>query len=329
MMMMIAKDKTDPNNSIQTEWKSSSNDDDLLHRTIHTQFPSLSTIVMIHGWLQNGKIFKEKSAAFRKQFPNHPQFAFSFPDAPFVQSRGEVSQMISSPARVINSSDEDNKNNNAEEPIPDEALQRTWVFSRANRTVYARWREAILYLLNFMRKERKEGKRIDGLLGFSQGGAILTVLAALISMEYHHLLNRESLPNSLFEPQPHDEDETNFDDIIEAIRELFFRVNPENGKKECTLKFVILVGTFKPNSIQINQVVETLFSRNLKIGGFFKALHIYGLNDDIIKPERSQELAEDWYCKEGTVILTHPKKHILPTGSEVKEELRRFVKSSL
>ncbi|KAG2392974.1 hypothetical protein C9374_009551 [Naegleria lovaniensis] len=291
--------------------------------------PSLSTIVMIHGWLQNGKIFKDKSAAFRKQFPNH-QFAFSFPNAPFVQSKQEVSQMISSPARVINSSDDqDNNNTESEEPIPDEALQRTWVFSRMNRTVYARWRESILYLLNYMRKERKEGKRIDGLLGFSQGGAMVTVLAALISMEYHNLLNRECLPSSLYEPHPHDEDETNFDDIIEAIRELFFTVHPENGKKECTLKLVILVGTFKPNSIQINQVMETLMSRNLKIGGFFKTLHIYGLNDDVIKPERSQELAEDWYVRDSTVILTHPKKHILPTGSEVKEELRRFIKSSL
>ena len=270
-------------------------------------------ILMLHGWLQNAKIFHDKSLGFMKQLRSTPLQEFDFIDAPLTPSEDDLKHSLAT--AIVKKKEND-------------VQYRTWIYSRADRTVYAFWKHSTLHILKHMK-----GKNFDALLGFSQGGVMVSMVGALVTLYHHGLLNREHLPATFFEEQEHDEDETTFDEIIDMVRQVFFtkRMN-DNGVEEqvCSLKFLILVGTFKPLSIQSSELVQVLTSRGLKIGsGLFTSCHIFGLEDNIIPPERSRELADDWYPKD-SLLLTHPKKHILPTGEGFdKEELRRFIRSSL
>ncbi|KAL9651557.1 hypothetical protein ABK040_001502 [Willaertia magna] len=262
-------------------------------------------VVLLHGWLQNAEIFKAKSAGFRKQLKNLVN-SFEFIDAPFFAETDGVGKKFE---------------NNTE--------YRTWIFPNEDRTIYRYWRKSIKYTL-----EEMKDKSFTGMMAFSQGCFIASIICTLISLEKHKLLNRENLPSSLFEEGNNnnnnttidsiDPDDTNFDEIIDLTRKVFFHPNTN----EINLKYVVFIGGFKPRANEILELYNVLFKNNYKLDEAIKTLHIYGENDKIVTPERSKEFAETCFGK--PLILTHPKQHILPTGEGFdKEALRGFIQSSL
>ena len=161
---------------------------------------------------------------------------------------------------------------------------------------------------------------------------IVSIVSMLISLEYYGLLNRENLPQSFFEIIKDDEDDFDFETVIKSIRETFFEKRIVDGNEivQCNLKFVILVGGFKAKAIQIHQIMKVLLDNGKKIGGCFKSLHIYGMADEVITPVMSQSLANDWFAQNDSIQISHPKRHILPTGEGFdKDGLRQFIVSNL
>ncbi|EFC44483.1 predicted protein [Naegleria gruberi] len=286
-------------------------------------FEEKRTLVMIHGWLQNAQVFERKTLEFRKyhfERGNLPIQNFVYPNAPFVADIPPNTKVASI---VMGTSSEVNKK-------PKECF-RSWGLGRDGGKVHHGWRQCMNYLIRFIGKRRREGHIIEGLLGFSQGGMITSILSTLISLEFYGLLNRDNLPPSLFEKSGEDPDETNFDDIIEGIRKVFFNLD-ENGNKKCNLKFIILIGAFRPSSIQVSELLNVLLMRGLKIAPCFVNIHLIGLQDDIVKPVDSQNFAEDCFCRETSLILTHNDKHILPCKDEDgldTPQFHRFIRSAL
>jgi len=245
---------------------------------------SSSTLYMIHGWLEYAQRFQDRTTQFTTLIGNTP---VEYISAPLHPSKEDLQAYFSG--------------------IKEEDIQsRTWFYPKSNRTVYAYWKYSIKYLLQDMK-----GKTVRGLLGFSQGGFIVTILSALITLQYYGLLNMESLPKELFERKPEDDDETTLEEVIELIQEVFF---PSNG--QCTLKYVILVGALKANASDVQQMIGTLHSNHLNLGsGIFKSLHIYGLADQMVTPDKSKTLAEDWFDEKQRTILIHSGKHIVPNAT--------------
>nr|CAD2202223.1 unnamed protein product [Meloidogyne enterolobii]CAD2204219.1 unnamed protein product [Meloidogyne enterolobii] len=81
------------------------------------------------------------------------------------------------------------------------------------------------------------------------------------------------------------------------------------------IRFVILFSGFKSLSSFHNQF------NCVKI--CVKSLHIWGLNDEIVLPKRSEELAEELF--KNAQICTHPGKHCIPPLKEIREKLEEFL----
>ncbi|KAF0983924.1 hypothetical protein FDP41_007839 [Naegleria fowleri] len=259
------------------------------------------TILFIHGWGSSASLFEKYSKPFGEQITSADGLQstqFLFVNAPL-----EMEELIG---------------NNPKD-------QRSWVYLRENRSVYYHWKAGILSLLNQVKKAQQEGKQVNGILGFSQGGMLSTILGGLISLEHYGLLEKEFLPASLYEfPQPHDDDSTNFDDIIKGIRENFFSY--EGDEKVCHVKFIAFAGAFKPNAIQVREFLNVIFNKGLKLSGF-KSLVIYGLNDELVFPASSQAIVDDWIDEKDCQVLSFHGRHELPLGEKEKEELVKFIRN--
>ncbi|KAG2393475.1 hypothetical protein C9374_007006 [Naegleria lovaniensis] len=260
------------------------------------------TILFIHGWGSSASLFEKYSKPFREQITSADGLQstqFLFVNAPM-----EMEELIG---------------NNPKD-------QRSWVYLRENRSVYYHWKAGLLSLLNQVKKAKEEGKQVNGILGFSQGGMLSTILGGLISLEMNGLLEKQYLPPSLYEfPHPHDDDSTNFDDIIQGIRENFFTY--EGSHKECLIKFIAFVGAFKPNAVQVREMLDVLFHKGLKFSGF-KSLVIYGRNDELVVPASTQAIADDWINKEECQVLAFDGRHELPVGEQEKAELIQFIRKA-
>eukprot|EP00736_Rhodelphis_marinus_P005132 Rmarinus@m.14395 len=109
-------------------------------------------ILALHGYTQNAQVFREKSGALRKHLKN-------IADIVYVEAPHE-----------LRSSDPHATDMNHSGPI-----QRSWWRASDDGSVYEGVEESISYLEKVVEEEGP----FDGAIGFSQGGAFCSLLAAL------------------------------------------------------------------------------------------------------------------------------------------------------
>ncbi|TMS37053.1 hypothetical protein L596_004071 [Steinernema carpocapsae] len=124
----------------------------------------LLKILCLHGYRQNGTVFREKTGAFRKALKKHA--VFDFVDAPHVpvvpaQSNGESSSGAKD----------------------DKYTPRAWWFSKAQKT-FSSWDETEIaegfeFSVRDVLQYIKENGPYDGIMGFSQGACMTHLLATM------------------------------------------------------------------------------------------------------------------------------------------------------
>jgi predicted esterase len=104
-----------------------------------------------------------------------------------------------------------------------------------------------------------------------------------------------------------------------AMAPLLYKSLPQTLQTH--IKFLICISGFVP-------IFEGLWSSDVedKLSGI-KSLHVIGESDSWIPPARSKELVGRWKrSEEEAVIALHPGGHFVPTGKEMRERFREFVK---
>ena len=123
-------------------------------------------ILCFHGYRQNEKTFREKSGGFRKLLKKHVDFVF-------VAAPHEIPEEINL-AR------------------PQEERERGWWFSKPNRSYHAMDRTDVCLgyeesLQLAKEKLLSDDGPFDGIMGFSQGAAFVSLLCALRGNPAHKL----------------------------------------------------------------------------------------------------------------------------------------------
>ncbi|KAI9297480.1 FSH1-domain-containing protein [Neoconidiobolus thromboides FSU 785] len=119
-------------------------------------------LLMLHGYTQNKNVFEKKCGALRKSLKNHCEFQFI--DAPFELTDKEEIKKYSG-----NSIGDENEK------------QLAWFIRNSN--VYDGLDESVDYLLKFI----NENGPFDGILGFSQGGIMASIISKMIEEDIEEI----------------------------------------------------------------------------------------------------------------------------------------------
>eukprot|EP01129_Flabellula_baltica_P009875 TRINITY_DN4108_c0_g1_i1.p1 TRINITY_DN4108_c0_g1~~TRINITY_DN4108_c0_g1_i1.p1 ORF type:complete len:207 (+),score=36.18 TRINITY_DN4108_c0_g1_i1:241-861(+) len=196
-------------------------------------------VLCLHGYHQSGSLLQKKTGAFRKIVKQSCK-DFHFIDAPMNHSVND-----------------DGVPTFKWYEIPEGEVH----FQSPN---YIGWEDSIDYL----RTVFQEQGPFDGVLGFSQGGIILSTLCGLR------------------------------DDIFD-------------------FKFAIIASACPV----VPEETRALYNN---IPSDFPMLFMYGERDDLIIPERSEQLLELLPNKENITVYKHKGGHYIPTTSDSKVVYRKF-----
>ncbi|ESK97162.1 ovarian cancer-associated 2 protein-like protein [Moniliophthora roreri MCA 2997] len=121
-------------------------------------------ILVLHGYAQNANIFSKKLGAIRKQCKDVEMI---FLDAPHVLTAADL--FGDTPEALDSASD------------PTLTPRGWWKFADSTKTTYV----GLEATLDFIRDTLKS-MRFDGILGFSQGAGLATLITALLERPYLH-----------------------------------------------------------------------------------------------------------------------------------------------
>ncbi|MGH0178335.1 UNVERIFIED_CONTAM: hypothetical protein FKN15_076982 [Acipenser sinensis] len=134
-----------------------------------TSSPGLLRILCVHGYRQNGSAFRERTGALRKALKKHAELVY-----------------ITAPLRVTDPASQQEPAGGSQAVEPDSQTEdpRGWWFSNAQeRSVHAGEScQSSLGLeesLEAVRRVVREQGPFDGILGFSQGAALVAMICAL------------------------------------------------------------------------------------------------------------------------------------------------------
>ncbi|KIK60430.1 hypothetical protein GYMLUDRAFT_607618 [Collybiopsis luxurians FD-317 M1] len=129
---------------------------------------TLKRVLVLHGYAQNGYIFSKRLSALRKQCKSTVEFVFV--DAPHVLQPEDL--FDNEPTEPEANSD----------PLKDSnaVLRGWWKFVDKEKKVSTGMEESLIFLRDLLKEAIDEGKRFDGVFGFSQGAAMAAILAALL-----------------------------------------------------------------------------------------------------------------------------------------------------
>ncbi|KAK4186338.1 putative seine hydrolase [Podospora australis] len=238
-------------------------------------------ILMLHGYTQSGPLFRAKTRALEKLLakalsPINLVPALIYPTAPNRLYPKDI------PGYQPPSSSE---TEDAENEID------SWAWFRKDEATseYRLFKEGMLSLASSI---SEAGGGIEGVIGFSQGGCIASVLASALETE-REVGNEESK------------------EWVEKLREA-------NGGER--LKFAVIYSGFwaVPESLS-----SWLYQPKVKT----PTLHYLGGLDTVVDESRSLGLVER--CEEPKHVLTHPGGHYVPVSKEWVMPLAGFVKKSL
>lgn len=238
------------------------------------RLPQLS-VLCLHGYSQDGHVLSRQMRRVTKHLEQRARFTFI--DAPFsVPSLPDPSKQGFSwwlPSR--------NSEGQWEFEGVDEALR---TLSEADAA-----------------EKRTHGAGFDGVLGFSQGGALASLSVGLLQVQGEKgRQSDEAIPQS--------------DEAIPQSAEAIPPPPPPLG----SLRFAIFCGAFPYSAARPN------FERVMRAPLSLSSVHCIGARDEIVKPAKSKQL-EALFREEGRVALAHAGGHVVPSGEEALQSLDRFL----
>ncbi|KAK3897574.1 serine hydrolase FSH [Staphylotrichum tortipilum] len=248
-------------------------------------------ILMLHGYTQSGPLFRAKTRALEKLLakalaPAGLLPTMVYPTAPNRLSAGDIPGY--EPRGGVVSAEEGGEVQ-AEEEIDSWAWFRKDEASGGYRFV----REGMERLAEFVGEvvkgaEGEEGGVVDGVVGFSQGGCMAGMLAAVME---------EGVGRKPTEGQ---------EGWVNAVRE---------ANKGVPLKFAVIYSGFYATPKDLAWMYEPKIRT--------PTLHFLGSLDTVVEESRSQGLVER--CEE-PLVLTHPGGHYVPVSKEWAMPLAGFIK---
>ncbi|KAI1308176.1 hypothetical protein EDD11_004331 [Mortierella claussenii] len=249
-------------------------------------------ILCLHGYTQNAITFTKKTAALRKALKDVAELVYV--TAPHI---------VPIPTLATPEEREDDPLENLEP----EATPYGWWTSTQDRCAYKGFEESLSGLRELLEKQGP----FDGVLGFSQGASMASLLQLLLE-------------------RPH--------------------LSPlMNGCKHEPFKFAIIVSGFEPRdpeklewythkfpllrlkqptsndeemAVEDQNDVEPQTLRGVQGA----SMHVIGRTDVIIEPERSEELLKHYQYKK-PVVLYHDGGHYLPSNAASRQAFKSFVQS--
>ncbi|WDK18286.1 serine hydrolase [Colletotrichum graminicola] len=235
-------------------------------------------ILMLHGYTQSGPLFRSKTRALEKLITkslgpfNLVPFLF-YPTGPNRLSPRDIPGFVP-----------DEEGGGEDQDID------SWAWWRKDEASgsYRFLAEGINTVANAVREAGGGG--VDGVLGFSQGGAFASLLAAMLET-------------------PHRPD----DKIPEILRAPVHALREANGGRP--LKFaVIYSGFYAPP-----EELQWAYDPKIKT----PTLHFHGSLDTVVEESRSQGLVDR--C-ENPMVVVHPGGHYVPISKEWAMPLIGFIK---
>ncbi|KAK1978087.1 serine hydrolase [Colletotrichum cereale] len=234
-------------------------------------------ILMLHGYTQSGPLFRSKTRALEKLItkslgPFNLVPSLLYPTGPTKLSPRDVPGFVPD-----------------EEAGEDQDID-AWAWWRKDESSgsYRFLAEGVSAVADAVREAGDGG--VDGVLGFSQGGAFAALLTAMLET-------------------PHRAD----DGIPEALRAPVQVLREANGGRP--LKFAVIYSGFYAPPEELRWAYEPKIKT--------PTLHFLGSLDTVVEESRSQRLVDR--CEDPTMVV-HPGGHYVPISKEWAMPLIGFIK---
>lgn len=246
-------------------------------------------ILGLHGYMQDGDIYRSRIGSVRRIFKSRAEFAFL--DGPYPAATAGTSKLM---ANVL----EDLQARTPTTEITEVPGRSWWTWAdEVDRPSQAKTYRGVGQSLKDLSAALHQHSPV-GVIAFSQGAALMAILLAMAQPRAN--INR----TDAIEVQAFLDEEmgAGWDETLPPLP-----------------RFVVLVGGFLANDDRWAEVVK---ARGVGVGGGLRVLCVSGEKDELVVPEKSRAL---WACMEEQVAewWPHPGGHMVPTGGgEFKVRLR-------
>ncbi|POS81190.1 serine hydrolase [Diaporthe helianthi] len=266
-------------------------------------------ILMLHGYTQSGPLFRAKTRALEKLLakslaPARIQPTLFYPTAPSRLSPKDIPGFRPSSGEAPGSGgggDDDGSGGGADSQEMD-----AWAWFRRDEASgnYRLLREGFESLARCIRDEA--GGHVDGVVGFSQGGAVAAMLASVLEHVGAAGTGAQGQAQGQAQRQPPPGDDTYDWSWVPALREA-------NGGR--ALRFaVVYSGFFAPPP-----ALAWLYEPKIRT----PTLQFIGSLDTVVEEGRSRGLEER---SENPVMVVHPGGHYVPVNRQFVMPLVGFIK---
>lgn len=145
---------------------------------------NLPKILCLHGYTQNGPVFRRRIGALRREFKNIAEMIFV--SGPHLLPNSDNKDLDGTETNNTNNNVDDNNNNNNNAVDPEELEQKAWWTYNEEKDIYIGYDESIAFLKSVIQEQGP----FHGILGFSQGAAMTALLGS-------ELIRDPSIPNNL------------------------------------------------------------------------------------------------------------------------------------
>ncbi len=192
------------------------------------------------------------------------------------------------------------------ESAPNPEDFRTWFYYEQDLTAYYKWKDSLFYILDFCEKNGP----FDGILGFSQGCVLSTLLIAMSS-------------NSILQAKV-DQDTNNG---VVFLQKLYKECKEAKYlEKQAPFRFCIFVGSFLPRALDLKKEFATMMEKQQIYIDDVPTVHIIGKLDQII-PYTATESHTKLFTNNLSRIVYHEGGHAVPSTKEVAEVVTSFLNS--
>lgn len=254
-------------------------------------------ILMLHGYTQSGPLFRSKTRALEKNlakaFPSHT-LTLSYPTAPIQLYKSDIPNW-----------DDPNGTASFENLTPGgEEAPDAWGWWRRKGEKEPYTYEGMELGFARLAEVLKEEGPFDGVIGFSQGGALAGLLASALETGRREAFEKAQSNGGMRYPESLEEDTGFVTDVVHP-----------------PFKFAVSYSGFGASN---NKLYQAFYEPKIST----PMLHYIGSVDTVVEEKRSLRLVEA--CedggKEGRVVY-HPGGHFLPSSQrQVVAPLIAFIK---
>ncbi|KAF9379651.1 hypothetical protein CPB97_008846 [Podila verticillata] len=246
-------------------------------------------ILCLHGYTQNALSFTKKTAVFRKCLKDIADLVYI--TAPHIVPIPTLT--------TIEERQEDSLEN-----LEPEAVPYGWWTSSPEKPTYKGFDESLIQLREVLEKQGP----FDGVMGFSQGASMASLLQVLL--ERPHL--SEIMKDCTHQP-------FKFAIIVSGFE-------PRDAEKMTWYTNQYPVLKAKDDGSTTDKVGEQEGEEKQEHlhGVQGASMHVIGRNDVIIEPERSEGLLKHYLFKTPTVLY-HDGGHYLPSNAASRQAYKAFV----